>query len=151
MSNDNLPADQVSQSKPVRTMTAVLAAYTFIVGGLATLDVLPVKWIGVLGLLGGAITLGYGTYTGTQTTPWSAVVAKATSSGLVVAGPAADTATGKEVTVSETVTGAPVAPPIVPPAEQHDRGQGGYSLGGLILLIVVVVLALVGLWALLHR
>lgn len=86
-----LPPSMTSKSKPVRTLAAIAAGSTALAGGLPLLTPDQFDWIGpAVGLLGIVITAGLAVYTEQNTTPWEDVAVKATPTGKLVAGPAAE-------------------------------------------------------------
>jgi hypothetical protein len=86
-----LPPSMVSKSKPVRMLAAVAAGSTALAGGLPLLTPDKFDWIGPsLGLLGLVITAAMAVYTEQSVTPWAEVAVKATPTGKLVAGPAAE-------------------------------------------------------------
>jgi len=109
--SDTLPSEQQSKAKPVLMMAAVIGALQVVLGGAALADFVSDEVIGIVQLVIAAIAIGYGIYTQGVVTPWQDVVAKATPSGMVVAGPASSSATGSEVTVVPPSGGA-VPPPV---------------------------------------
>lgn len=89
--------DVNSKRSPVRVVSATLAALQFLLGGAALTDVVGIKVVGLLGLMVAAVQFGMGEYVRSQVTPWGSVVAKVNDSGVIVAGPAAQTTTGAPV------------------------------------------------------
>jgi hypothetical protein len=80
-----------SKSKPVRLLFAVAGSATILAGGLPLLTPDKFDWIGpAVGLLGLVISGGVTIYTEQATTPWEDVAVKATPTGRLVAGPAAE-------------------------------------------------------------
>jgi hypothetical protein len=80
-----------SKSKPVRLLFAVAGSATILAGGLPLLTPDRFDWIGpAVGLLGLVISGGVTIYTEQNTTPWEDVAVKATPTGKLVAGPAAE-------------------------------------------------------------
>jgi hypothetical protein len=100
-------------------MAGIIAGLQVILGGSALADFIDPKLIGLFTLILAAITVTYGVITRGQVTPWVDVVAKATSAGNVVAGPAANQMTGTSVTVHGP-DGGVVAPP--PDADRKNEG-----------------------------
>jgi hypothetical protein len=86
-----LPPSMTSKSKPVRMLFAVAGSATILAGGLPLLTPHKFDWIGpAVGLLGLVISGGVTIYTEQNTTPWEDVAVKATPTGKLVAGPAAE-------------------------------------------------------------
>jgi hypothetical protein len=86
-----LPPSMVSKSKPVRLLFAVAGSATILAGGLPLLTPDRFDWIGpAIGLFGLVISGGVTIYTEQNTTPWDEVAVKATPTGKLVAGPAAE-------------------------------------------------------------
>lgn len=86
-----LPPSMTSRSKPVRTLYAVAAGFTALAAGLPLLTPDGLDWIGpAIGLAGIVITVALGVYTQENVTPWDEVAVKATPTGKLVAGPAAE-------------------------------------------------------------
>lgn len=87
-----------SSSKPVLVVLSFLTAMNVINGGLAALDVLPVKTVGLLALATAAVSAGVGFYLQGRVVPAEAVAARVTGDGKLVSGPADQTIpTGTEV------------------------------------------------------
>lgn len=85
-----LPPSMVSKSKPVRMLLAVAAGATVLAGGLPLIPGVP-GWVGaVVALIGLVISAAVAVYTEQSVTPWADVAVKATPSGQLVAGPAAE-------------------------------------------------------------
>lgn len=86
-----LPPSMTSKSKPVRLLFAVAGSATILAGGLPLLTPDRFDWIGpAVGLLGLVISGGVTIYTEQSVTPWEDVAVKATPTGKLVAGPAAE-------------------------------------------------------------
>lgn len=103
--NQSTPAP--SASKPVLIVLSVLAGLNVVNGGLAALEVVPVKVCGVLALATAAITFGVQYYLQGVVVPLDAVAARVTGDGQLVAGPAEQTIpTGAQVQL------APTSPPL---------------------------------------
>lgn len=111
MTDNQIPASEVSKPNPVLIMAAIIAALQVILGGSALADFIDPKLIGLFNLILAAVTVGYGVVTRGQVTPWVDVAAKATPNGGIVAGPAANQTTGTPVVITDTLTGNVVAPP----------------------------------------
>jgi hypothetical protein len=109
--NTALQPEARSSKSPVLIMAAVIGGLQVLLGGAALADFVDVEVIGLANLVLAAVTTGFGIFTKGQVTPWVDVVAKATSGGLVVAGPAAREVTGREVVVVSAGDGGVVAPP----------------------------------------
>lgn len=76
--------------RPVLIMNSVLAALTFIGGGTALADVVPVKVLGIGLLVLGGVQVGWSTYVQGRVVPLPLVAAhRDTGTGALVAGPAA--------------------------------------------------------------
>lgn len=76
--------------RPVLIMNSVLAGLTFIGGGTALADVVPVKVLGIGLLVLGGVQVGWSTYVQGQVTPQKLVAAHLDPDiGALVAGPAA--------------------------------------------------------------
>lgn len=118
-----LPPSMTSKSKPVRLLAAIAAGSTALAGGLPLLTPDKFDWIGpAVGLLGVVITAGMAVYTEQSVTPWEDVAVKATPTGKLVAGPAAENLpngagvqvtglSGQIVPGSATITPRPTAGP----------------------------------------
>jgi hypothetical protein len=92
-----------SQSRPVLVMLSILTGLNVVNGGLAALDVLPVKTVGLIALGTAAVSAGIGFYLQGVVVPLDAVAARVTGDGKVVSGPADQTIpTGREVEVTRT-------------------------------------------------
>jgi hypothetical protein len=105
MSDNVQPAD-VSKPNPVLIMAAVIAAANVIVAGLAGLDIVSDQALAIFNVVVAALTVAYGMLTRGKVAPWADVAAKATPSGGLVAGPAANQVTGTPVVVETTTPGA---------------------------------------------
>lgn len=80
----------MSTPRPVLIMNSVLAGLTFIGGGTALADIIPVKVLGVGLLVLGGVQVAWSTYVQGQVTPQKLVAAHLDpSTGALVAGPAA--------------------------------------------------------------
>lgn len=139
----DLAPSQVSTPNPVLIMAAVLTTYQAFVGGLAALEVLDPKLVGVLVLAGAAVGLGWGVYTRGQVTPWSVVVAKATPQGNVIAGPAAMQDTGASVVVTDAGTGDVVAPPADSGKDEFGRTDTDAAVRVAVLIAAVLVIVVI--------
>lgn len=62
-----------NQPQPVRIMNSVLAGVTFVGGGAALADFIPLKTLGLCLLILGGVQIGWGEYTKTRVTPNEAV------------------------------------------------------------------------------
>ncbi len=92
-----------SASKPVLIVFSVLAGLNVVNGGLAALDVVPVKVIGILALGTAAVTAAVMFYVQGVVVPLNAVAARVTNDGKMVSGPAEQTIpTGAEVQLTPT-------------------------------------------------
>jgi len=90
-----------SASKPVLIVLSILTGMNVINGGLAALEVLPAKTVGLLALGTAAVSAAVGFYLQGVVVPVDAVAARVTGDGQLVSGPADPTiATGVPVEVS---------------------------------------------------
>jgi hypothetical protein len=79
-----------SKSKPVRLLFAIAGGATILAGGLPLIPGVP-GWLGAaVGLAGLVISGAVTIYTEQNVTPWADVAVKATPTGKLVAGPAAE-------------------------------------------------------------
>lgn len=101
------PVPAPSASKPVLIVFSLLAAMNVVNGGLAALDVLPVKVVGIIALATAGVTAGVMFYVQGVVVPLEAVGARLTNDGKMVTGPADQTIpAGTEVQLTPTAPGA---------------------------------------------
>lgn len=110
MSMTNLAPGQASKSKPVLVTFSILAGAQVLTGGAALADAIPKNVVGLLVLTTAAVQAGMTFYVQGQVTPWADVVSKVTPEGDVIAGPAADQATGTIVPRPEPDAGEATGP-----------------------------------------
>lgn len=92
-----------SASKPVLIAFSILAGLNVVNGGLAALEVVPAKAVGILALGTAAVTAGLMFYVQGVVVPLPAVAARVTGDGQLVAGPAEQTIpTGAQVQLVPT-------------------------------------------------
>lgn len=129
-----LPPSMTSKSKPVRLLLAVAAGATILAGGLPLITGVP-AWVGAaVGLAGLVITGGVAVYTEQNTTPWADVAVKATPSGTLVAGPAAENlpngarvqvrGVGGQIAPGSATIGSTTPVETVQPAQPADPEEG---------------------------
>lgn len=68
----NSPTLPPGRPRPVLVMASVVAGLQFVVAGGQLAELLPAPWPAVVGLVVGAITIGWGVYTHGQVTPLAA-------------------------------------------------------------------------------
>jgi len=96
-----VPTPPPNTSQPVLVALSFLAAMSIINGGLAALEVLPVKVVGCIALGTAAATYGIGYYLRAKVVPAEAVAASLDGEGVLRSGPADQTIpTGTEVEIS---------------------------------------------------
>jgi hypothetical protein len=100
--------------QPVVIVFSILAGLQVINGGLMLIDSIDKDIAGLFSLILGAVTAAASVYVRGMVTPWVDVVSKITSSGNVVAGPAAGVGNTGIVGPNAGGTPSPPAPPAPP-------------------------------------